>query len=60
MYKRQLVDRLVHKAEIVAVDAESYRQKEALEKAAEKDKKRKARKAVKATDDDKKEVVKND
>jgi DNA replication protein DnaC len=50
-----LVDRLVHKAEIVAVDAESYRQKEALEKAAEKDKKRKARKAVKATDADKKE-----
>lgn len=42
-----LVDRLVHKAEIVAIDAESYRQKEALERAAEKDKNRKAKKAVK-------------
>lgn len=42
-----LVDRLVHKAEIVAIDAESYRQKEALERATEKEKKRKVKKTVK-------------
>lgn len=55
-----LVDRLVHQAEIVAIDAESYRQKEALEKAAEKDKMRKAKKSVKAAVADKQEVVKDD
>jgi len=56
-----LVDRLVHKAEIVAIDAESYRQKEALERAAEKEKKRKAKKTVKAgADADRKEVAKDD
>jgi DNA replication protein DnaC len=56
-----LVDRLVHKAEIVAIDADSYRQKEALERAAEKEKKRKAKKSVKApVDTDKKEVAKDD
>jgi len=55
-----LVDRLVHKAEIVAIDAESYRQKEALEAAAEKEKKRKARKNVKGgAATDRKEVAKN-
>jgi len=54
-----LVDRLVHKAEIVAIEAESYRQKEALEAAAEKEKKRKARKTVKSgAAADKKEVAK--
>lgn len=54
-----LVDRLVHKAEIVAIEAESYRQKEAMEAAAEKEKKRKARKTVKAgAAADKKEVAK--
>ncbi|MCC7532070.1 MAG: IS21-like element helper ATPase IstB [Candidatus Melainabacteria bacterium] len=55
-----LVDRLVHQAEIVSIDAESYRQKEAMEKAAEKDKMRKAKKAAKAADADKKEVTKDD
>lgn len=39
-----LVDRLVHKAEIVVIEAESYRQHEAKERAAEKEKKRKAKK----------------
>ncbi len=56
-----LVDRLVHKAEIVGIDAESYRQKEALERATEKEKKRKAKKAEKAgTDAGKKGVARDD
>jgi hypothetical protein len=56
-----LVDRLVHKAEIVAIDADSYRQKEALEKAAEKERTRKARKAMKTgADAGKKEGAKDD
>jgi len=38
-----LVDRLVHKAEIVSIEADSYRHKEAQERAAEKDKQRKAK-----------------
>ncbi len=42
-----LVDRLVHKAEIVTIDAESYRHREATEIAAEKEKKRKAKKKEK-------------
>ena len=53
-----LIDRLVHNAEIVAINAESYRQKEALEKAAEKEKKRKAKRASKS--DTKELVAKND
>lgn len=54
-----LVDRLVHKAEIVVIEAESYRHKEAMERAAEKEKLRKARKAEKApSKDGKKETVK--
>lgn len=50
-----LVDRLVHKAEIVYIEGDSYRKKEALERAAEKEKNRKqkgksksAEKAVKS------------
>lgn len=39
-----LVDRLVHRAETVFIDGESYRHKEALERAAEKEKSRKTRK----------------
>ena len=39
-----LVDRLLHKAEIVTIEAESYRHREAKERAAEKEKKRKTRK----------------
>ncbi|MGI0084698.1 MAG: IS21-like element helper ATPase IstB [Nitrososphaerales archaeon] len=38
-----LVDRLVHKAEIVIIDAESYRNREAQERAAEKEKQRKTK-----------------
>ena len=38
-----LIDRLVHRAEIIAIDGESYRLKEARERAAEKAKTRKAR-----------------
>lgn len=39
-----LVDRLVHKAEIVSIEAESYRHREAKERTAEKEKKRKSKK----------------
>lgn len=39
-----LVDRLVHKAEIVTIDADSYRHREAKERAAEKERNRKAKK----------------
>jgi len=38
-----LVDRLVHKAEIISIEADSYRYKEAQERAAEKEKKRKTK-----------------
>jgi DNA replication protein DnaC len=38
-----IVDRVVHKVEIVKVDGESYRQKEAMERAEQKAKERKAR-----------------
>ena len=38
-----IVDRVVHKAEIVKIDGESYRQKEAMERAARKAKERKER-----------------
>jgi len=43
-----LVDRLVHKAEIVQIEGESYRLKEARERAAAKAKQRKGRRARKA------------
>jgi DNA replication protein DnaC len=39
-----LVDRLLHKAEIVTIEAESYRHREAKERAAEKEKQRKTKK----------------
>jgi DNA replication protein DnaC len=38
-----IVDRVVHKAEIIKIDGESYRQKEAMERAARKAKERKER-----------------
>lgn len=38
-----IVDRVVHKAELVSIDGESYRQKEALERAEQKAKERKER-----------------
>ncbi|MFN6192272.1 MAG: hypothetical protein ACK5BN_00425 [Planctomycetota bacterium] len=38
-----MVDRVVHKVEIVKVDGESYRQKEAMERAEQKARERKAR-----------------
>jgi DNA replication protein DnaC len=38
-----IVDRVVHKVEIVKIDGESYRQKEALERAERKAKERKER-----------------
>ncbi len=44
-----LVDRLVHKAEIVLIEGKSYRHKEAEERAAEKEKTRKANKKAKST-----------
>ena len=46
-----LVDRLVHKAEIVSIDAESYRQKEAMERATAKEKKRKTKKGRKNSEE---------
>jgi DNA replication protein DnaC len=39
-----LVDRLIHHAEIIAIDGDSYRLKEANERTAERAQKRKARK----------------
>lgn len=39
-----LVDRLIHRSEIVEIDGESYRRKEALERAAARAKDRRARK----------------
>jgi len=48
-----LVDRLVHKAEIIAIEGESYRAKEAKERASQKASKRKAhRKPKKGTGDE--------
>jgi DNA replication protein DnaC len=41
-----LVDRLVHKAEVIQLEGKSYRHKEALERAEQKQKRRKARKAA--------------
>lgn len=39
-----LIDRLVHRAEIIKIEAESYRRKEAMERAAQRAEQRKARK----------------
>jgi hypothetical protein len=44
-----LVDRLVHRAEVVAIEGESYRVKEARERAEQRTKKRSAAKAEKKT-----------
>jgi len=40
-----LIDRLIHKAEIVEIEAESYRLKEALERSKEKAKERSAKRS---------------
>jgi DNA replication protein DnaC len=40
-----LVDRLVHRAEIIKIDGESYRRKEAMERAAERVRQRTSTKA---------------
>lgn len=53
-----LIDRLVHKVEIVAIEGKSYRQHEAQERSEQREKSRKARKAGKETV--KKEVNKKD
>ena len=45
-----MVDRLVHQSETVMIEGESYRQHEALERAAAKDKERKARRGKKKED----------
>jgi DNA replication protein DnaC len=45
-----LVDRLVHKAEIIAIEGDSYRNKEAKERAAQKEQERKARRRKKNDD----------
>src|SRR5262249_42078851 len=42
-----LVDRLLHKAEIISIDAESYRHREATERAAAKEKERQEKKKQK-------------
>lgn len=47
-----LVDRLVHRAEIVSIEADSYRYKEAKERAAEKEKKRKTKERKNAQSND--------
>lgn len=47
-----MVDRLIHKAEVVKIDGESYRLKEAKEREAEKKAKRRGRKASKPKGDD--------
>ena len=39
-----MVERLVHRAEIIKIDAESYRRKEAIERAAQRAQQRAARK----------------
>lgn len=44
-----IVDRLVHKVEIVKIDGESYRQKEAMERAEQKSKERKEREKQRRT-----------
>ena len=44
-----LIDRLVHRAEIVTIDGESYRLKEARERAKEKAKARAARRGRRGT-----------
>jgi DNA replication protein DnaC len=44
-----LVDRLVHRAEVVVIEGESYRVKEARERAEQRTKKRSAAKAGKKT-----------
>jgi DNA replication protein DnaC len=44
-----LVDRLVHRAEVVVIEGESYRVKEARERAEQRTKKRSAAKAEKKT-----------
>jgi DNA replication protein DnaC len=53
-----LIDRLVHKVEIVAIEGKSYRQREAQERAEQREKSRKAKKTGKESA--KKELKEND
>jgi DNA replication protein DnaC len=53
-----LIDRLIHKVEIVAIEGKSYRQREAQERAEQREQSRKARK--KEREATKKDVKKND